>query len=62
MARAVRMGKAWATTDTVNVPGVRGSSMGSALLRVVLEYREPRENPFMLGLEVQGRENYKLGI
>ena len=36
--------------------------MGSALLRVVLEYREPRENPFMLGLEVQGRENYKLGI
>lgn len=36
--------------------------MGTVLLRVVLEDREPRENPFMLGLEVQGRENYMLGI
>lgn len=62
MTRAVRIGKARAITETVTVPGVWGSSKGSALLRVVLEDKELRESPFMLGLEVQGRENYNLGI
>lgn len=35
---------------------------GRALLGVVLEDKELRESPFMLGLEVQERENYNLGI
>lgn len=56
------MGKAWAITETVTLPGVRGSGMRSALLGVVLEDKELRESPFMLGLEVQERENYNLGI
>lgn len=56
------MGKAWAITETVTLPGVRGSGMRRALLGVVLEDKELRESPFMLGLEVQERENYNLGI
>lgn len=62
MTSAVRMGQAWAITETVTLPGVRGCRMGSALLGVVLEDKELRESPFMLGLEVQERENYNLGI
>lgn len=56
------MGIAWAITETVTLSGVRGSGMGSALLGIVLEDKELKESLFMLGLEVQEREKYNLGI